>query len=78
MRGAGHPQPEVQVPAGVVANIVTEKNLIESEREEAKRLELILRNLRTEMPAVDEKTGAFVYKAVVHTLSDEEIEYLGL
>lgn len=69
---------EVVVPAGAVANIVTEKNLIESETEEAKRLALIVRNLRDTLPAVDEKTGALVERAVVQTLNDEEIDYLGL
>ena len=69
---------EVVVPAGAVANIVTEKNLIESETEEAKRMVLIVRNLRDTLPAVDEKTGELVERAVIHSLNDEEIEYLGL
>jgi hypothetical protein len=69
---------EVVVPAGAVANIVTEKNLIESESEEAKRMTLIVRNLRDTLPAVDEKTGLLVERAVTQSLSDEEIEYLGL
>ena len=69
---------EVVVPAGAVSNIVTEKNLIESETEEAKRLVLIVRNLRDTLPAVDEKTGGLVEKSVIHTLTDDEIEYLGL
>lgn len=69
---------EVVVPAGAVANIVTEKNLIESETEEAKRMVLIVRNLRDTLPAVDEKTGLLVERAVVQTLTDDEIDYLGL
>lgn len=69
---------EVVVPAGAVANIVTEKNLIESETEEAKRMVLIVRNLRDTLPSVDDKTGELVERAVVHSLNDEEIEYLGL
>lgn len=69
---------EVVVPAGAVSNIVTEKNLIESETEEAKRMVLIVRNLRDTLPAVDEKTGLLIERAVVQTLTDEEIEYLGL
>ena len=69
---------EVVVPAGAVANIVTEKNLIESESEESKRMVLIVRNLRDTLPAVEEKTGALIERAVIHTLSDEEIDYLGL
>ena len=70
--------PDVLIPAGVVSNIVTEKNLIDSETAEAQRITLIVRNLRDTLPAVDEKTGALVERSVVHTLSDEEIEYLGL
>jgi len=58
--------------------IVTEKNLIESESEEAKRMVLIVRNLRDTLPAVDEKTGAPIERAVIHTLTDDEIDYLGL
>jgi hypothetical protein len=69
---------DVMVPAGAVANIVTEKNLIESEGEEAKRLVLIVRNLRDTLPAVNEETGTLIQRAVVHMLTDEEIEYLGL
>lgn len=72
------PKTEVVVPAGAVSNIVTEKNLIESETEEAKRMVLIVRNLRDTLPAVDDKTGALVERAVVQTLTDDEIEYLGL
>jgi len=72
------PKTEVVVPAGAVANIVTEKNLIESESEEARRMVLIVRNLRDTLPAVDEKTGAQVERAVTHSLTDDEIEYLGL
>lgn len=69
---------EVAVPAGVVANIVTEKGLVESETEEANRMILIMRNLRDTLPSVDEKTGTLIERAVVHTLTDEEIDYLGL
>lgn len=69
---------DVAVPAGAVANIVTEKNLIEGETEEANRMVLIVRNLRDTLPAVDDKTGALIERAVIHSLTDEEIEYLGL
>lgn len=69
---------EVIVPAGVVSNIITEKQLIESETSEAERMSLILRNLRDTLPVIDEKTNTLVERPVIHTLSDEEIDYLGL
>ncbi len=76
--GSQAPQADVvDVPAGAIANLITEKNLIESEGAEVKRLELIVRNLKELEPAVHADTGALYHRAVVHTLSDEEIEYLG-
>lgn len=66
----------VIVPAGVIANLVTEKELIENETMEVKRLELILRNLKDTEHYVTAK-GKLSQRAVVHTLTDDEITYLG-
>lgn len=76
--GSGNgPSRETVVPAGVIANLVTEKELIASETDEAKRMDLILRNLKDTQPFVDGETGELVQRAVIHTLDDTDIEYLG-
>lgn len=67
---------EVTIPAGVIANIITEKGLIESESSEVKKLSLILRNLRDTLPHVGDN-GLLVERPAVHVLTDDEIEYLG-
>ena len=78
--GAGLPTQaeEKLVPAGVVANLVTEKELIESESREVTKMRRVLANLRAERPTVHKETGALTQQAVVHTLSDDEIDYLGM
>lgn len=68
---------ETVVPAGVIANLVTEKELISSETAEVKRLDLILRNLKDTEPFVDATTGELRQHALVHRLDDTDIEYLG-
>lgn len=67
----------VDVPAGAIANLITEKSLIESEGTEVRRLELIVRNLKETEPAVRTDTGELYQRAMIHTLTDDEIEYLG-
>ena len=74
---AGSRAPETMIPAGVVANLVTEKELVATETAEAKRLDLILRNLRDSYPHVNETTGATYQRTAIHTLSDSDMEYLG-
>jgi len=68
---------EVTVPAGTIANLITEKGLIDSESGEVKRLNLIVRNLKDKEPVLDTKTHKLIQRAAVHTLTDDEIEYLG-
>lgn len=65
------------IPAGVIANIIREQEMIDSEREQVRKLELVLRNLRdTEFYfAVD--TGEHRERPCIHELSDHELEYLG-
>lgn len=75
---AGSRAPETLIPAGVVANLVTEKELVASETAEVKRLDLILRNLKDSTPYVNETTGATYQRTAIHTLSDSDMEYLGL
>jgi hypothetical protein len=75
--GAGQPRDEVVVPAGVVANIVREKEMTDSERAQIRKMELVLRNLRDEERYVDPDTGAVKTRECLHELTDEELEYLG-
>lgn len=76
--GASGPPPAgVSIPAGVIANLVTEKELIESESAEAARLTMITQHLYDVEPAVG-TDGKLYDRAVVHTLTDDEIEYLGI
>lgn len=76
-RSAGDRTPETLIPAGVIANLVTEKELVASETAEAKRMDLILRNLRDETPWVNERTGECYMRKAIHTLTDQDMEYLG-
>lgn len=76
----GGPDPlpaEMNIPAGVIANLVTEKELIESEKTQVARLTLITLHLHDTEPAV--ATDGSIYRRwLVHTLTDDEIEYLGI
>lgn len=65
------------IPAGVIANIIREQEMIDSEREQLRKLDLVLRNMRdTEFYfAVD--TGEHRERLCIHELSDHELEYLG-
>lgn len=68
---------EAFIPAGVVSNIVTEKDLIDQEQNEVRKLELIVRNLRDTEYAANPTTGELFLRECVHTLTDDEMEYLG-
>ena len=69
---------ETLVPAGVIANIVTEKQLVAQEKDEVRKMNTILRNLNDTEYAVHPQNGDTISRAAVHTLTDDEIEYLGL
>ena len=71
------PQAEKLVPAGVVANLMTEMEHIESETEEVERMKLILANLQQTVLATHPTTGATITREAVHTLTDNELRYLG-
>lgn len=76
--GAGMDAPsEAFVPAGVVSNIVTERDLIAQETNEIRKLELVVRNLKDNELAENPTTGELILREAVHTLTDEEMEYLG-
>jgi hypothetical protein len=77
MRNVAGASTEKVVPAGVVANLATEKELISNETAEVRRMALILRNLKDTQPHVDDE-GRLVERPTVHTLDDTDIEYLGL
>ncbi len=66
------------IPASVVSAIVREKELVESESDELGKLRLVLRNLRDRVPTADPESGTIREREVVHQLTDDEIEYLGL
>lgn len=65
------------IPAGVIANIIREQEMIDSEHKQIRKLELILRNLRDTEPYNDSNTGETRTRNCIHTLSDEELEFLG-
>lgn len=65
------------IPAGVIANIVREREMIDLERGQVRKLELILRNMKDSEPYIDERSGEHRERPCIHRLSDHELEYLG-
>jgi hypothetical protein len=65
------------VPAGVIANLVRERDMLSTERDQRRKLELILRNIKDTEPYVHEDTGEVRERPCIHRLTDEELEYLG-
>lgn len=65
---------EKTIGAGVVNNLLTESDFIESERSDVRRLSTIVRNLRP-LPRVT-TTGA-TYEENTFGVSHEELEFLG-
>lgn len=74
-QGAGSSGPPI--PAGVIANLVREREMIDSEHEQIRKLELILRNIRDEEVYAEPKTGRLRSRLALHELSDRDLEYLG-
>lgn len=72
----GDPQGRV-VPAGVIANIIHEREMIDSERDQIRKMELILRNIRETEPYVEPRSGEHRTRPCIHQLTDDELEYLG-
>lgn len=67
--GNGKMSEEIVVPAGVVNNILTENNYINSENDQVTKLELIVRNL-WDLKGEDGRERG-------HTLNENELTYLG-
>jgi len=65
------------IPAGVIANIVSEKEMSASEREQIRKIGLILRNIRDVEPYYHPRTGELIERPSLHKLTDFELEYLG-
>lgn len=65
------------VPAGVIANLIREREMIDSERGQIRKLELVLRNLPDTELYNDPKTGEVRSRQPLHQLTDDELEYLG-
>lgn len=65
------------IPAGVIANIISEREMIDSERDQLRKLELVLRNLRDTEYYTSPRTGEVLTRLCLHELTDKELEYLG-
>ncbi|NMO15027.1 hypothetical protein HPC49_07255 [Pyxidicoccus fallax] len=65
------------VPAGVIANIIREREMIDSERGQIRKMELILRNLPDQELYNDPRTGEVKSRQPLHELTDDELEFLG-
>ncbi len=73
----GNSPREAVVPAGVIANLIREREMIDSERGQIRKLELVLRNLPDTELYNDPKTGEVKSRQPLHQLTDDEQEYLG-
>ncbi|MDC0716176.1 hypothetical protein [Nannocystis bainbridge] len=73
----GDSKHDVVVPAGVIANIIREREMIDSERGQIRKMELILRNIPDMELYNDLTTGEVKSRQPLHKLSDEELEFLG-
>ncbi|RKH88742.1 hypothetical protein D7Y21_13540 [Corallococcus sp. AB045] len=65
------------VPAGVIANLISESEMIDSERGQIRKVELVLRNLPDAELYHEPRTGAVRSRQPLHQLTDDELEYLG-
>jgi hypothetical protein len=65
------------VPAGVIANLIQERSMIDSELKQTQKLNLVLRNLRDEELYTHPRTGEVCKRQALHELDDDELEYLG-
>lgn len=65
------------IPAGVIANVVREYTMIESEQGQLRRLDLVSRTICDEEPYYNPETGEHGIRKCIHKLSDEELEFLG-
>ena len=68
---------ETLVPAGVIANIVQERSMVESEKAQITKLKLVQRNLCDTEQFPVSGTGEIKTRPCIHKLDDEELIYLG-
>ena len=68
---------EKLIPAGIIANLVEERSMIDNEQEQVAKIELVLRNLRDEVQFRVEGTGEIKTAPSEHQLTDNELLYLG-
>ncbi|WNG50909.1 hypothetical protein F0U60_47355 [Archangium minus] len=61
----------------MIANLIREREMIDSERGQIRKMELILRNLPDTELYNDPKTGEVKSRQPLHELTDEELEFLG-
>lgn len=73
----GQAEDEAIIPVGVIANIVSEYDMIDNEQRQVRRMELVSRNLMDEEPYYNPRTGEHGVRPCIHRLDDEELEYLG-
>lgn len=73
----GQEEGEQIIPAGVIANIVNEYEMIDNEQLQIRRMELVSRNLLDKEPYFNDHTGEHGIRSCIHILEDEELEYLG-
>jgi septal ring factor EnvC (AmiA/AmiB activator) len=73
----GQQEGEAIIPAGVIANIVREYDMIDNEQEQVHRMELVSRNIRDKEPFFNPRTGEHGVRPCIHKLDDEDLEYLG-
>lgn len=65
------------VPAGVIANLVEEHEMIDNERDQIWKLKLVLRNLADDEMYWEPQTGDVKTRQALHSLTDFELDYLG-
>jgi hypothetical protein len=65
------------IPAGVISNLVREREMIDNEEAQIAKLELVLRNLCETEQFTVEATGEVKTRPCVHELTDFELDFLG-
>jgi len=73
----GDSKRDLVIPAGVIANLIREREMIDSEGGQIRKMELILRNIPDMELYNDQKTGEVKSRQPLHRLTDDELEFLG-
>lgn len=69
---------EAIIPAGVIAQLMTERQLIEQEQRDVEKLDLVRAHVTDNERAFSPSTGETITRVPIHTLTDEEMTYLGI